>query len=165
MFKPFLRFLERNGRKRVILDRDGVSPYLDRYYVFLKDRNKFPFNVFLHNFLRSDPDDQHDHPWSWWGTIILKGGYWEWLLTYDEKGAVIGEHKVWRGPGTIRFKPGSTYHRIELDPNVDCWTLFIPGPQAGDWGFLTHKNWKLDTFKWIRFDQYVDKRSENTMRG
>ncbi len=165
MFKPFLCLLERIDRKRVIMDRDGVSPYLDRYYVFLKDRKNFPFNVFLHNFLRSDPDDEHDHPWTWWGTIILKGGYWEWLLVRDKIGTVIGEKRVWRRPGTIRFKSGHTYHRIELEPNVDCWTLFIPGPQNGDWGFLTHKNWDKNTFKWIRFDKYIDKRSNNTMGG
>ena len=58
-----LKILERLGRKRVILDRESQEPYLTRYYLFLKDRKWFPFNIFLHNFHKSDPDDLHDHPW------------------------------------------------------------------------------------------------------
>jgi hypothetical protein len=157
MFKSFLGFLERIGRKRVIMDRDGIHPYLIRYYVFLKDRTWFPINVFLHNFLRSDPDHPHDHPWVW-GTLILKGGYWEWIPKCIDNN-IIGEIRIWRGPGTIRFKSAKSYHRIEIEPNVDCWTLFMTGPRIREWGFLTHKNWNRDTFKWIRFDQYIDKRN------
>jgi len=58
-----LKLLKRLGRHRVIMDRQNNLPYLERYYVFLKDRKRFPFNVFIHKFLRSDPDDVHDHPW------------------------------------------------------------------------------------------------------
>jgi len=72
----FLKLLEKLDRKRIVMDRVEDQPYLERYYVFLKDRKRFPFNVFLHHFLRSDPDDVHDHPWGYF-TIILKGGYWE----------------------------------------------------------------------------------------
>ena len=35
------------GRKRVITDRSGKVPYLVRYYLFLKDRANFPFNITL----------------------------------------------------------------------------------------------------------------------
>ena len=70
----FLKLLDRLGRKRVVMDRINNEPYLDRYYLFLKDRKHFPFNVFLHKFLKSDPDDVHDHPWPY-ATLILKGGY------------------------------------------------------------------------------------------
>mgnify|MGYP003353288546 CR=1 FL=1 len=58
----FLKLLERLGRKRIVMDRTSNEPYLERYYLFLKDRGeRFPFNVFLHKFLKSDPDDVHDH--------------------------------------------------------------------------------------------------------
>ena len=60
-----LKFLEKIGRKRIVMDRVNDEPYLERYYVFLKDRARFPFNVFLHKFLKSDPDDVHDHPVSY----------------------------------------------------------------------------------------------------
>ena len=72
----FLKLLDKLGRKRIINDRLSQEPYLERYYVFLKERNHFPFNIFLHKFLKGDPDDVHDHPWNY-VTVILKGGYYE----------------------------------------------------------------------------------------
>jgi hypothetical protein len=155
--KFFLDFLERHDRKRVILDRESKSPYLTRYYLFLKDRKKFPFNVFLHNFHRSDPDDLHDHPWPY-ATLILKGGYWEWIPKFSSGGTIIGEQKVWRGPGHFRTCSANSYHRIELQPGVDCWTLFMPGPQKREWGFLTHKNWDGKTFNWVHYSEYIAKK-------
>jgi len=152
----FLQFLEKNGRKRVILDRASKAPYLTRYYLLLKDREKFPFNAFLHNFHQSDPDDLHDHPWPYF-TFILKGGYWEWIPIILE-GIIVGERKVWRGRGHFRICKANSYHRIEIEPTVDCWTLFIPGPQKREWGFLTHKSWKLETQKWIKHNEYIDRR-------
>ena len=59
----FLKALDKLGRKRIIMDRVNNDPYLERYYLFLKDRKRFPFNIFLHKFLKGDPDDVHDHPW------------------------------------------------------------------------------------------------------
>jgi hypothetical protein len=67
------------------MDRVNGEPYLERYYVFLKDRKRFPFNIFVHKFLKSDPDDVHDHPWPY-ATLILKGGYWEWRPQFDAQG-------------------------------------------------------------------------------
>ena len=156
-FDFFLNFLEKVGRKRVILDRENNLPYLNRYYLFLKDRKTFPFNVFLHQFLRGDPDDLHDHPWPY-ATLILKGGYWEWIPVFDELSEnIAGETRVWRGPGHFRTCKAESYHRIELEPGVDCWTLFMPGPQKREWGFLTHKNWNLSTFKCIHYTKYHPK--------
>jgi hypothetical protein len=77
----FVKVMEYLGRRRIINDREDNEPYLERYYVFLKDRNNFPFNIFIHKFLKSDPDDLHDHPWEF-RTFILAGGYWE----YREEG-------------------------------------------------------------------------------
>ena len=57
-----LKLLERLGRKRIIFDRVHNEPYLERYYLLLKERQSFPFNIFLHKFLKGDPDDVHDHP-------------------------------------------------------------------------------------------------------
>ena len=99
--KLFLNMLERMGRKLVIMDRINNEPYLERYYIFLKDRTRFPFNVFLHRFLKSDPDDVHDHPWPY-ATLILKGGYWEWIPQFNSKGEKICEIAKWRAPGHFR---------------------------------------------------------------
>ncbi len=149
--KFFLQKLENMGRKRIVMDRINDEPYLERYYLFLKDRKTFPFNIFLHRFLKSDPDDVHDHPWPY-ATIILKGGYYEWIPQFNSNGEKIGEIAKWRAPGHFRICNADSYHRIELDPNVTCWTLFMPGPQKRDWGFLV-KN------KWVQHEQYLKERA------
>jgi len=151
IMKWLLNLLECNDRKRIVMDRVNNDPYLERYYLFLKDRKRFPFNVFLHKFLKSDPDDVHDHPWPYF-TIILQGGYWEWVPHFDLRGQKICEIQKWRGPGHFRFSSATSYHRIELDPTVECWTLFMPGPQTREWGFLTRRGW-------VQHEQYLDARA------
>jgi hypothetical protein len=151
--KWFLNFLERVGRKRIVMDRQDNEPYLERYYLFLKDRKHFPFNIFLHKFLKSDPDDVHDHPWSY-ATIILKGGYYEWTPNFDLQSANIGETRHWRGPGHFRVCSANSYHRIELKEGTDCWTMFMPGPQRREWGFLVNN-------KWIHNDTYLTEKANN----
>ena len=145
-----LKLLERLGRKRIVMDRVENEPYLERYYLFLKDRKRFPFNIFLHKFLKSDPDDVHDHPWPY-ATVILKGGYWEWIPHFDTVGRKTGEYQVWRGPGHFRVSKANSFHRIELDPEITCWTLFMPGPKQRDWGFLVQNTW-------IQWEQYLKQR-------
>jgi hypothetical protein len=146
----FLKLLERWDRKRIVLDRTSNEPYLERYYLFLKDRDTFPFNIFLHKFLKSDPDDVHDHPWPYF-TIILRGGYWEWIPEFNGQGEKIGETAHWRGPGSFRWCSADSYHRIELDPNVTAWTLFMPGPKQRDWGFLVRN-------RWVQWEEYLKSR-------
>jgi hypothetical protein len=119
------------GRFRIINDRVDEEPYLERYYLFLKDRTTFPFNIFLHKFLKSDPDDLHNHPWPYL-TFILRGGYWE----HTKEG------KFWRAPFTYRYAAADSFHRVELDKDIPyCWTLFIPGSKVQDWGFQTNDGW------------------------
>ena len=145
-----LKLLDRLGRKRIVMDRVENEPYLERYYLFLREREQFPFNIFLHKFLKSDPDDVHDHPWPY-ATLILKGGYWEWIPHFDTVGRKTGEYQVWRGPGHFRISKANSFHRIELDPDITAWTLFMPGPKQRDWGFLV-KN------QWIQWEQYLKQR-------
>ena len=66
---------------------------------------------------------------------------------------MIGETKHWRGPGHFRICSSNSYHRIELVPEVTAWTLFMPGPQKREWGFLV-KN------KWIHNDNYLEERRQ-----
>jgi len=33
-------------------------------------------------------------------------------------------------------------HRIELDPGVECWTLFMPGAKTREWGFVQSGIWQ-----------------------
>jgi len=145
LYYLFVYVMEYFNRKRIIYDRISDEPYLERYYIFLKDRIDFPFNIFLHKFLKSDPDDLHDHPWAF-RTIILYGGYWE----YTEKG------KFWRPPLSYRYAAANTFHRVELDKDIPyCWTLFIPSKNYRDWGFKTKKGWiKHDEYLKIRKEEY-----------
>jgi hypothetical protein len=146
----FLKLLEKMGRKRIVYDRVDNEPYLERYYLLFRERERFPFNVFLHKFLKSDPDDVHDHPWPF-ATLILRGGYWEWRPHFNSAGEKVGELAKWCGPGSFRTASAQTYHRIELDPAVTCWTLFMPGPKQRDWGFLVRN-------KWVQWEQYLKQR-------
>lgn len=148
-----LKLLERLGRRRIVMDRVNNEPYLERYYVFLRDRTWFPFNVFLHKFLKSDPDDVHDHPWPY-ATLILRGGYNEWIPEFNAQGQKIGENRHWRGPGHFRMCSATSYHRIELCQGVECWTLFMPGVKRRDWGFLVRN-------QWIQWEQYLKQRALN----
>ena len=132
--------MQRLGRYRVIQDRQDNEPYLERYYLLLKDRKRFPFNVFLHKFLKGDPDDVHDHPWPYC-TVIFAGGYYEWIPQFDSQGRKSCEIRHWRGPGHIRVCSAGSYHRIELKPGVTAWTLFMPGPHKREWGFLYNNTW------------------------
>lgn len=150
----FLKLLGRMGRKRVIMDRVNDEPYLERYYLFLKERKWFPFNVFLHKFLKDDPDDVHDHPWPY-ATLILKGGYHEWVPKFDQEGRVIGQIRHRRGPGHFRIRGPRSYHRIELDPGVTAWTLFMPGPHMREWGFLTKSK------GWVPHEQYLTMKAKS----
>jgi hypothetical protein len=148
--KWFLNLLERMGRKRIVMDRQSDEPYLERYYLFLKERENFPFNIFLHKFLKGDPDDVHDHPWPY-ATLILLGGYYEWIPQFNAEGIKTSEVRKWRGPGHFRICRPESYHRIELKPNVTAWTLFMPGSKKREWGFLVNN-------KWIQHEQYLEER-------
>lgn len=149
----FKRLMQKLGRYRVINDRASNEIYLERYYVFLKDRTRFPFNIFVHKFHKSDPDDVHDHPWPY-ASLILRGGYYEWIPEFDSAGKKTGETRYWRGPGSFRICGANSYHRIELDPNVTAWTLFMPGPQQREWGFLVDNNW-------VPHQQYLESKQKS----
>ena len=143
-----------NDRKRTIYDRTGNIPYLVRYYLFLKDRKNFPFNITLHKILVSDEPTLHDHPWDW-GAMIIKGGYWE----HTENG------KHWRGPGSIRFRKASDLHYLELAKdengnNIPCWSIFFMGKKSpGDhWGFQING-------KMIHHEEFLNNRDKYPING
>ena len=140
LLEKIASLLKRLGRHRVIFDRDDNEPYLERYYLFLKDRKSFAFNVVLHRILKSDLDDLHDHPWPW-VTIILQGGYWEYTR--------LGKPK-WKGAGSVIIRSSRSLHRLELRKDqfggeIPCWTLFCMGPKQKDWGFLKNGKWVENT--------------------
>jgi len=142
MFKKLMNAI---GRHRVILDTENQEPYLERYYVFLKERKTFPFNIFLHKFLKSDPEELHDHPWNY-RTLVVKGGYWETTPT----------GKFWRGVGHYRKCEAESFHRVEVEPGIACWTIFMPGKQRRNWGFDAQGTW-------IRNDEFLEARRDKKL--
>ena len=148
----YLNWLDRCGRKRIIMDRIDNEPYLERYYPLFNTRQHTGFNVYIHKFLKGDPDDVHDHPWPYF-TLILAGGYYEWIPVINTIGEQINEYRVWRGPGHFRICKPESYHRVELKEGVTAWTLFMPGPHKREWGFLV-KN------KWVHKDLYLQERKQ-----
>ena len=66
----FLKFLEKIGRKKVVLDRGPshpnfkeAKPWMNRYYVLMRYRPKwFPFNILIHEMLADDHGEGvHNH--------------------------------------------------------------------------------------------------------
>ena len=113
-----LKFLEKLGRKKTVLDRgpshpkfNEAKPWLNRYYLLFRYRPKwFPFNVIIHEMLDDDHGDGvHNHlcPYI---TIIIKTG------------------KYWRPPGYIGFRSANNFHRVDLKPGTRPMTIFLPGP-------------------------------------
>jgi hypothetical protein len=149
----FLNWLDSKGRKRVIMDRVDNEPYLERYYPLFNTRQHTGFNIYIHKFLKGDPDDVHDHPWSY-ATFILAGGYYEWVPVFNTLGEKINEIRYWRGPGHFRICRPDSYHRVELKEGVTAWTLFMPGPHKRQWGFLVDN-------KWIHNDNYLASRKQH----
>ena len=50
IYNMFVKIMEYLGRRRIIYDRLDNEPYLERYYLFLKDRKDFPLIYFYINF-------------------------------------------------------------------------------------------------------------------
>ena len=135
----------KHDRHRTIYDRDGVTPYMERYYILFKDRPRwFPLNITLHKICKSDLPILHDHPWGYM-TIILKGGYIE-----HTKYA-----RFLRGPGHIRFRNANSYHWLEVLEGVPSWSLFFMGKKQRDWGFLKDS-------EWMEAEEYIAWRNQST---
>ena len=118
-------------------NHDG--PYMRRWWII--PRNPI-FNVYLHEFLRSDEDRAlHDHPWLSL-SIMVRG-----FLTEQTS---AGRRTI--RTGSITFRRATLAHRIEVpDPlmaeGFHPITLFITGPRLREWGFWCPQGW----VHWKRF--------------
>ena len=123
---PFTHMI---GRKPFIVGGEA-DPYLRRWWIIPRNRL---FNIYLHQFLRSDDDRAlHDHPW-WNLSILLRGSYrehWQW------------DFPVVRTAGCVALRRPEAGHRIELLGNRPCWTLFLTGPKVREWGFHCPRGWR-----------------------
>lgn len=124
----------------------GDRPYLRRWFIL--PRNKL-FNVYVHQFLRSDDDRAlHDHPWVSL-SVLLRGGYFEHTIA---AGGIERKELLWAGDCRFRSS-GKLAHRIELFNGAHgprpCWTLFITGPRYRSWGFHCPQR------GWVRWDEFT----------
>ncbi len=98
----------------------------------------------VHKILRSDIDRAfHDHPWPF-VTIICRNGYTEVTPVFDKSGLYKGERREFYQSGKILFRRAKDWHRLEIIPGYEPWTIFITGPWQQRWGFKpTPKNDKI----------------------
>lgn len=141
------RFIARMTRRLPDFVIGGPQrPYLRRWWVLPRNRL---FNVYLHQFLRSDDDRAlHDHPWAFNASLILRGSYTE--ETIAAGGIRV---RAVRCAGSFKLRVGPAPHRVELHDG-QCWTLFITGPRVREWGFhCPDAGW----VHWKRFTAADDK--------
>jgi hypothetical protein len=118
-----------------------IGSYMERYWII--PYNRFTPAVRIHYIKESDDSRVfHDHPW-WYITIILKGGYTEVKPIFDDLGNLIGEQRRRFNAGSILFRRAKSWHRLEIEPNDNTWTLFITGKWQQRWGFLIHSQKKM----------------------
>ncbi|HVS73114.1 MAG TPA: hypothetical protein VHQ47_17800 [Phycisphaerae bacterium] len=111
---------------------DADSVYLTRYTLL----SAFGRKLCLHIFHRSDADELHDHPWSFWTFIIWRG--------YLEH-TPAGVRRVW--PLTLHRRPATWRHRVELVGGKAAVTLVLLGRPHRIWGFWTTRGW----VNWIKY--------------
>lgn len=120
------------GRDPDFIIGKGDDHYLRRWFVI--PRNAI-FNIYLHQFIRSDDDRAlHDHPW-WNVSLLLDGEYVE--HTMPQGG--VNLRKLYKA-GDLKFRTARYAHRVELTAG-SCWSLFITGPRVRDWGFHCPTRW------------------------
>lgn len=109
------------------------NPYLLRWYAIPRNRL---FNIYLHEFRRSDDDRAlHDHPW-FNVSLLLEGRYIEHTIAAGGVNA-----RTLRQAGDWKFRAPWAAHRVELD-GAPCRTLFITGPVQRSWGFHCPQGWR-----------------------
>jgi len=119
------------------------KPYCRRWWVI--PRNRW-FNIYLHNFMRSDEDRAlHDHPWLNF-SYILEGSYFEWTI---KAGGV--RKRVEYKKGDWQFRSARLAHRLEIVPGETSWSLFITGPVMRTWGFHCE-----NSVGWRPWKEFVD---------
>ncbi len=108
--------------------------YLRRHYL---SPRMWKYRVFLHLINEPDSDVLHDHPWVWFRTFILWGGYDEIVSTTED----VGKCCVNEEQGSLLFRPVNFVHRIIRHHKGRTWSLVLAGPTVRKWGFWTPEGW------------------------
>jgi len=115
-----------------LINRRGVYPYLERYYL----GRLFGVTAYLHRFVARDADEWvHDHPWRWAVAICLTGWYVEERMRWlDPRGWLYVVRTIF--PGRPNIILARDFHRIR-NTRPETWTLFLHGKRIKSWGFLS----------------------------
>ena len=115
-----------------VIDGPDQQSYLERYHLM---RLPFNYQIYLHRFVASDPGrGLHNHPWKRAISLLLCGQYRETRMRDARHDNQLQTRTI--RAGQLNTINGEMFHRIDIDPNGECWSLFIHGPKAKGWGFL-----------------------------
>ena len=149
-WRRFLHHLAARRPTRIITaELDPLDPTSPQSPLFERSHLltiRLPFigetTVYLHHYLRSDPDrGPHDHPWPWMLAIPLAGGYDEQRAAALTATGVPVLRMFRRRPFVPYTLAGRDFHRVVCRQARDgstttSWSLFIHGPNTKGWGFL-----------------------------
>lgn len=95
------------------------------------------FALYLHQIFVADGDrEPHNHPFNF-TSLVLKGGYSEWVQDlHGDVGATLF-HKQW----SFHRMTMEAYHRIIKLVDVPTWTLVFIGKRHPEWGFATDQGY------------------------
>jgi len=138
MIQNLLFKLSAHCRCRVIKGNDQ-QPYLERYHLL---NLPFGIHIYLHRFVAGDPGKGlHNHPWKSAMSFILSGQYVETRLDSKKEGLPFKKRVV--SAGNLNLINGEIYHRIDVAPNDNVWSLFIHTRKQSSWGFINNANKQL----------------------
>jgi hypothetical protein len=151
----FIHHVKDNPRFHRIPIGGEADPTYWRYFVL--PCNPF-FNVYLHNFLKDDEENLHDHRMMN-VTIVLQGGgyYEERFIRKPRAGRPLPATRHRFVPEMCPFpRLPSTPHRVVLrraaGHPIPVWSLFIGLPHVREWGFWCAGE---GTARWVPYDRYV----------
>ena len=114
------------------------------------------FGIRLHGIVQPDNyrDAPHNHPFKWWWSLVLSGGYLERRYepsTWEGVAGVLGPmlRSYRRGDRNAMTGPGTFHQIVSVRPRT--WTLFVHGPRIARWGFMLRDGTYVDA------DDYRDK--------
>lgn len=133
LFNKFLSYLEKHGRKKVLVDYYG-NVMMHRYFVFYNENpatdntrwiSKLP-NIYIHQFIRPMRPDggmEHEHPWNFISYMVSG--------TYTE---VLNGKEIIRKAGDL-FKVKNTDVHTLTQAEPGTTTIFFHGIRKGPWFF------------------------------
>lgn len=137
----------------LVIARAQQTPYSDlpnyqnRWWLIPPtDAFGFHFSARVHEILRSDLErDMHDHPCASI-SVILKVGYLENMPLRQSQASCFDTQGLTRSrvrrPGAIVIRRATDRHRLTLNDDQPCWSIFaFISRNKMPWGFYTKHGW------------------------